>query len=113
MFEGKPPLPPATPGAAARLAEGEPLRQLSWSDLSARLAAARDLRTELDRQSMTTSSFGAPFVQHVAALENDKEAVNPTDLANRKGMAAIEGLTQDLSAEMPDSDAPVADGERP
>ena len=88
MFEGKPPRP--EDGTALRPGvEGEELRPLAWSELTMRLAVARDLRAslapgELDGQA----SFDALSARWIAAHPPDEAAVNREDSANRKGTEA-------------------------
>ena len=85
MFEGK---PPAT-ADAYRLEEpqeGESLRPLSWSDLVARLSAARDLRASLEGSE---ASFDAGSARRIAAHHNGKSSINPDDLGNGKGPEGI------------------------
>ena len=88
MFEGKPPRP--EDGTALRPGvQREELRPLAWSDLTTRLAAARDLRAslapgELDGQA----SFDAMSARWIAAHPLDEAAVNREDSANRKGAGA-------------------------
>lgn len=104
MFEGKTPLLPPITGAAPSLAEGDSLRELTWGDLRLRLAAARDLRLSLAREAAReAASFDAPVARQVAALEhglehgleNGKEVVNPSDLANGKGIDGNRAASHD------------------
>lgn len=89
-------LPPT--GNAAALTEGDSLRELSWGDLRMRLDAARDLRVSLARTAVSDfASFDAPAARHVAALEHGKEVVNPTDLANGKGIGGNTAASHDGS----------------
>ena len=91
MFEGKPP----SSAAAHPFGEpqdGESLRPLSWSDLVARLAAARDLRGSLgDDAPPADGSFDAGCARRIAAQHNGKHSVNLDDLGNGKTHAAIPG----------------------
>ena len=87
MFETKPP----SPDAAASL------QAVSWADLSARLAAARDLRKTLAEDDNGEGSFHAAsarwIADHVPDHLGGKPDVNPNDLGNRKtvdGMAGAE-----------------------
>lgn len=83
-------------GGEADQAVGDSLRELSWADLRSRLEAARDLRVSLARIGVgDPASFDPPAARHVAALEHGKEAVNPSDLANGKGIDGIAVSTQD------------------
>ena len=82
MFEGKPPrsaeaLPLEEPQ------EGESLRPLSWSDLVARLTAARALRESIDGGA--AASFDASSARCIAAHHNGKHIVNPEDSGSGKG----------------------------
>ena len=96
MFEGKLPSLPAARGASASPAEGDSLREVSWSDLRARLEAARDLRSSLSSAGREAlASFDAPFARRIAELEDGKGVVNPSDLANGKGTWPIDGVSQD------------------
>lgn len=92
MFEGnvfsQRPEPARTGGGS----EGESLREISWSDLRARLDAARDLRASLAQaQDLEGASFDLPAARCIAALGDGKDVVNRTDLANGKGTCAIAG----------------------
>ena len=98
MFEAKPPQMPPVTGTVATLAEGDSLRELSWGDLRSRLDAARDLRVSLSRVAVEDfASFDALSARHVAALEHGKEVVNPTDLANGKGIGGNTAASHDGS----------------
>jgi hypothetical protein len=82
MFEGKPPssaeaLPLEEPQ------EGENLRPLSWSDLVARLTAARALRESIE--GGPAASFDASSARCIAAHHNGKHIVNPEDSGSGKG----------------------------
>ena len=88
MFEGKPPVVQSLAGAGNLATEG--LRALTWSDLVARLGAARDLRRELGVSDIGgDASFDAFSAQHIALITDredaaDKRTVNPDDLGNGK-----------------------------
>ena len=78
MFEGKPPFPEDP--------SREVLRPLQWAELASRLAAARDLRASLREGGKGgDASFDAGSARWIAAHRDDKDRVNPEDLANRKG----------------------------
>ena len=103
MFEGKIPQPHAAndPGApvGGGSASGDALRELTWNDLRARLQAAREfqasLQSERDEHDEHLASFDANSARHIAALADNKHAVNPEDLANGKGTACMDGASQD------------------
>jgi hypothetical protein len=98
MFEGKLPAQPVTIRVDALAVDGDSLRALSWSDLRARLEAARDLRLSLALAGpQDPASFDGPAARHVAALANGKEAVNPSDLANGKGTGLMTLASNDAS----------------
>lgn len=96
MFEGKAPLALDSRNSANGEMPEEALCELKWSDLVARLSAARELRAELalSDESML-ASFDAESARHIAShhegprADNDKHDVNPDDLGNGKGHAAI------------------------
>jgi hypothetical protein len=88
MFEGKPPKHDA----------GASLHAVSWADLSARLAAARDLRKALAQDENGEGSFDAASARWIADhadLVGGKPDVNPDDLGNRK---AVDPMASDGSA---------------
>jgi len=87
MFEGKPPSNDA----------GASLQPVSWAELSARLAVARDLRKALGQDDQGEGSFDAAsarwIADHVPDHVADKPDVNPDDLGNIKlasGMPEVE-----------------------
>ncbi|MCX7677119.1 MAG: hypothetical protein N2Z59_07065 [Alteraurantiacibacter sp.] len=89
MFETK---PPAAHPPAADPGEALPLRAMTWSDLRARLDAARDLHRALARQDPDRmASFDARSAQHIAELADGKRAINPQDSANGKGSGHTTG----------------------
>ncbi|KLE34367.1 hypothetical protein [Aurantiacibacter luteus] len=94
MFEGKPPVPPLANGTHTGDSSGAELCALTWSDLVARLAAARDLRREMAANDESgAASFDASSALHIAHI-GDRDThtagrghqllVNPDDLANGK-----------------------------
>ena len=85
MFEGKPPkIVEAQPFGETQ--DGDVLRPLSWGDLVARLAQARDLRASLEGAlPESDASFDAGSARCIAAHHNGKHAVNLDDLGNGKG----------------------------
>jgi hypothetical protein len=85
MFEGKPPkAADALPSEEPQ--DGESLRPLSWTDLVARLTAARDLRASYHGAGEAAEgSFDASSARRVAAHHNGKHPVNLDDLGNGKG----------------------------
>jgi hypothetical protein len=82
MFEGKPPKRDA----------GASLQAVTWADLSARLAAARDLRNALAEEENGEGSFDAASARWIADHADGKPDVNPDDLGNRK---AVDGMAGD------------------
>ena len=85
MFEGKPPR--QEDGSVPRsAAPHEALRPMEWSDLTTRLAAARDLRASLaPGERAGKASFDALSARWIAAHPAGEDGVNPEDSANRKG----------------------------
>lgn len=87
MFEGKLPKPGATPPPEDELGEGGRLRSLRWDDLVARLSAARELRAALrPAGDGSEGSFDAGSARRLAAHSNGKQAVNPDNSSNGKGV---------------------------
>jgi hypothetical protein len=94
MFEGKSPFAAMLRNEPSAVATDEPLREISWSDLRARLEAARDLRQSLVLAELTgTASFGAP----VAHWAESKQTVNLSVLGNGKGHHAMPGTLHDAA----------------
>ena len=107
MFEGKPP----SAYEARKTDNGtnpvEPLHTLSWSDLVAKLEAARDLRVALaqGRKAATRideASFDPHCAHHLAEQQehfpsNNELSVNPLDSGNRKDNGGIEGLNKNAN----------------
>ena len=91
MYEGN--ILKAGPGLAdAGGASGEEsLRALSWGELVARLGAARDFRSLMERQLHAgEGSFNAASARHLAGLDEEKPGINPFALTNRKMATRIE-----------------------
>ena len=101
MFEGKPPFAPEARVWKHGEAMEDSLCPVDWDELKARLAAARDLRSEWsDTAVCEDASFDADSARRLAArhdrieelgfddvpLANGKGGVNPDDLANGKGV---------------------------
>ena len=85
MFEGKLPRP-AEAHALENGPDGDVLRELSWSDLVARLAASRDLRASFAGVATPAdASFDADSARRIAAHHNGKPAVNLEASSYRKG----------------------------
>jgi hypothetical protein len=89
MFEGKPPRM-ADSGASEAAPGDDVLRALSWHDLVARLAAARDVRSSsVSSQSHGDGSFDAGSARRIAAHHHGKQSVNLEDLSDGKGPAGM------------------------
>lgn len=93
---------------------GDALRALEWSELTARLNAARDLRLLLRSESSApieplAASFGDAAASYFALLEDSEPNINPDDLGQLKGpgamVAASDGKPSDATRS-PRSDAP-------
>jgi len=98
MFEGKPPFAREASNCAtdagAAPGVGDQLHTLSWSDLVAKLEAARDLRAVFPgeaaaRDEACNASFDADCAHRLAEQQdhfpaNGKLPVNPLDSGNRK-----------------------------
>jgi len=74
---------------------GEALRAVEWSEITARLNAARDLRLLLRTESqapivVVAASFGDAAASYFALLEdNGQQDVNPIGLGQSKSLSAI------------------------
>lgn len=83
----------ADPRAMRR--SGGALRAVEWSEITARLNAARDLRMLLRHESQApiesvTASFGDAAASYFALLDNDEEShVNPDVLEQSKPLDAM------------------------
>ena len=95
MFEPKHPLVPENSARASDSEAQAGLRALSWSELNARLAAARELRLALEAldggDAGAAASFDAEIARQVAHLHelpdsNGKNPVNPDHSTNGKRM---------------------------
>jgi hypothetical protein len=85
MFEGKPPRI-AESALFDEQSESDVLRTLSWNDLVARLAAARDLRASFaGAGELSDASFDAGSARRIAAHHNGKHSINLDDSSNGKG----------------------------
>ena len=72
---------------------GDALRALEWSELTARLNAARDLRLLLRTESHApiepaAASFGDAAASYFALLDDGEPGVNPDALGQSKGLGA-------------------------
>jgi hypothetical protein len=85
MFEGKPPrFAEAT--EVGDPVDSEVLRTLSWNDLVARLAAARELRGSFHGVGEAgDASFDAGSAARIAAHHNGKHSINLDNSSNGKG----------------------------
>ena len=95
MFEGKPPFPPAASGSERGDSAVDELCAMDWSDLVAKLSAARDLRAELaDSSDSALASFDPHGAAHLASHQekspvDGKRDVNLDGLSNGKGPGCI------------------------
>lgn len=93
---------------------GDALRALEWSELTARLNAARDLRLLLRTENQApiesaAASFGDAAASYFALIDDSQPDVNPDALDQSKGLGAIvEDHDADCfgEASSPRSDAP-------
>ena len=70
----------------------ESLRLLSWGELVARLAAARDFSRALKKRFCTDGgSFHRTSARRLAAFGDGKPGINPFALANRKMAESMSG----------------------
>jgi len=93
MFEKKIPEPGQPDSSQGEFSE-EVLQDLSWTELAARLAAARDLRRELDLpEGSGQASFDANFARQLAGQEDGKPTINRMGLAHGKQAGDKDGGT--------------------
>jgi hypothetical protein len=98
MFEAKP-FSPAPYGAAEFDEAGRSLRPVRWSDLVAKLDAARDLRASLLAHGHEgEASFASGCAQHIAALCEGKRGINLDDLVDGKDTGGICGGIDERAA---------------
>lgn len=72
---------------------GDALRAVEWSEITARLKAARDLRLLLRTESQApietvAASFGDAAASYFALLEDHEPSVNPDALGHSKPLGA-------------------------
>ncbi|WP_143704499.1 hypothetical protein [Porphyrobacter sp. TH134] len=85
-------------GSAARRA-GDALRAVEWSELTARLNAARDLRLLLRTESQApieavAASFGDAAASYFALLDDSEPGINHTTLEQSKALDAMVGTSK-------------------
>jgi hypothetical protein len=90
MFEGKLSGAAATKPLGRAAVAAERLRPVSWSDLVAKLEAARELRAELGAgETSADASFDPDSARHIAALAEGKQDINLDGLADGKVAGGI------------------------
>ncbi len=83
----------------ARGAERTALRAFGWSELTARIDAARDLRRVLRNDALVeATSFADAAGGYFVSEGNHKQPVNPNALEAGKGLADIKVAAQTPSA---------------
>lgn len=75
---------------------GEALRAVEWSEITARLNAARDLRMLLRTESQApiapvAASFGDAAASYFALLDEGEDSVNPDALGQSKALGVMIG----------------------
>ena len=88
--------------APSREGSGGALRALEWTEVTARLNAARDLRMLMQRDSRlniqaTASSFGDAAARYFQAIENDERVVNPDALEARKASRCTKHISRAIA----------------
>ena len=78
---------------------GKALKAFGWSELTARINAARDLRQILlEESSLLTSSFGDAAAGYFASAEEGKRYVNHKALGGRKCPGGMENSAEGKAA---------------
>lgn len=82
---------------------GDALRAIGWSELAARINAARDLRAVMRRDktahgSVSVASFGDAAASYFAAINEGERPVNPIALEGRKASVVIGSQPHDDAA---------------
>ena len=74
MFESRTPFSPHATERTSEAGAQADLRPVSWTEINARLAAARELRIALGQgESGPAASFNAGLARHVAHLHDEHE----------------------------------------
>lgn len=102
------------PAARSSRRAGEALRAMEWSELTARLNAARDLRLLLRIENQApieavAASFGDAAASYFALLDDSEPDVNPDALGQSKDQGAMLGHSDANRPDVatgPRSDAP-------
>lgn len=94
---------------------GDALRAVEWSELTARLNAARDLRLLLRTESRApieavAASFGDAAASYFALLDDGEPGVNPDALGQSKVLGA--NLDPSYAARLGDANGENADASR-
>jgi len=98
MFERYAPKPPMA-ADSSRLQERTALRAFGWSELTARIDAARDFRQVLRNDALVeATSFADAAGGYFVSEGNHKRDVNPNALEASKGLADIKVAAQTPSA---------------
>ena len=102
MFEGKPPHAPGAPACDTASGDAVALREMTWSDLRARLDAARDLRLALqaDHSEEELASFDALSARLIAAQEG-KQDINLDGLGKGKADGCMDAEPAGTGPEAP------------
>jgi hypothetical protein len=114
MFAKHPPLP--DDAEAAPQGDAKQLRRLEWSELAARLDAARDLRrvlaSEAARRQTGTTSFAGAASRFFGSSQHREPKFNPGDLERSKGPTYMVDALTDRGAQMQGAvgDAPAKSG---
>jgi hypothetical protein len=82
---------------------GDAMRAIGWSELTARLNAARDLRLVLRRDAglsihTSAASFGDAAATYFQSLENGERPVNPVALERSKASCGKAVVTDSFAA---------------
>lgn len=102
MLENSPFNPAAFSGPEPSVFRGRALRAVGWSDLTARINAARDLREVLKQDLIVgAASFSDAAAGYFVTSSDGKDAVNHDALEACKGLGDTQGSNENAALAAP------------